>query len=464
MQRWGLALLAVLAGLLAVPSTAASVGLIDPYRYDFTGSACSLGPRPGASALLQWLTEHDAVGASGGIYACRPILGSGELSLHAEGRAVDWELDNREPRQRRIADGLIDAWLKRRHGHDHALARRMGIQEIIWNCRIWTSGRPDDGLVAYAPCSASTDRTARHENHVHVGLNHDGAGRRSSFWAGGSWPQDLLAVGHADTGRAQLRVLDGGTSYTSFLSRGPTRLTATSSHALSFLSGDYDGDRVDDLFVIGYKRASRRVHVFVYSGAGGFRSRLLAARTVLRAPSARRFAFGLGDRDHDGSLDLYAIRYGAARSTRVQVLDGAERYRSVLSATRTPLPRTSASTFQFAIGDRDNDGSDDIYAIRHPRAGATTAYVLDGATSFRSVQAIRTALPKASTRRARFAVGDANDDGQDDIHAIRSRAKTAEIVSLAGPRFDSFNLRARVTLPLAGRGGWTFALPAQPGL
>ena len=178
MRRWGLALLAV---FLAVPVTAASAGLIDPYRYDFTGSACSQGPRPGAAALLQWLTGHDAVGASGGIYACRPILGGGELSLHAEGRAVDWELDNREPRQRRIADGLIAALLKHRHGHDHALARRMGIQEVIWNCRIWLSGRPGDGLVPYAPCSTSTDRTARHENHLHVGLNHDGAEQRSSL-------------------------------------------------------------------------------------------------------------------------------------------------------------------------------------------------------------------------------------------------------------------------------------------
>ena len=464
MRRWGRAVRSVLAASLAVPATAAPAGPIDPYRYDFTGSACSQGPRPGASALLQWLTEHDAVGASGGIYACRPILGGGELSLHAEGRAVDLKLDNRELRQRRIADGLIDAWLKRRHGHDHALARRMGIQEIIWNCRIWLSARPGDGLVPYAPCSTSTDRTARHENHLHVGLNHDGAEQRSSFWADGPWPQDLLAVRHADTGRAQVEVLDGSTIYRSSLNRRPARLAPTSSRALSFLSGDYDGDRVDDLFAIGYARSSRRVQIHVHSGATGFRSRLLAVRTGQKATSARPFAFGLGDRDHDGSLDLYAISYDGAR---VQVLDGAERYRSVRSATRTPLRRTSASTFQFAIGDRDNDGSDDIYAIRHRRAGATTAYVLDGATSFRSVQAtIRTALPKTTTGRVRFVVGDENDDGQEDIYAIRYRrgAKTAEILSLAGPRFDSVDLRARVTLPPARKGGWAFALPAQPGL
>ena len=339
----------------------------------------------------------------------------------------------------------------------------MGIQEIIWNCRIWTSGRPDDGLVQYPPCATSTDRTARHENHVHVGLNHDGAEQRSFFWTGGPWPQDLIAIRRTDASRTQVRVLDGSTIYSSSLNRRPARLAPTPSRALSFLSGDYDGDRIDDLFVIGSERSSRRVQVFVYSGATGFRSRLLAARTALTAPSARRFAFGLGDRDHDGSLDLYAIRSDAARSTRVLVLDGADRYRSVLTATRTPLPRMSASTFQFAIGDRDNDGSDDIYAIRHRRVGAMTAYILDGATSFRSIQArITTALPKTTARRVRFVVGDGNDDGQDDIYAIRyrSRATAVEILSLAGPRLDSFDLRARVSLPPAGRGGWAFALPA----
>jgi hypothetical protein len=38
---------------------------------------------------LQWLSAHDAVGVSGGIYACRTIQGTNVLSLHAEGRAVD---------------------------------------------------------------------------------------------------------------------------------------------------------------------------------------------------------------------------------------------------------------------------------------------------------------------------------------------------------------------------------------
>jgi len=206
--RW---VVAVLVGVVAAPGSAAAVRSIDAYRFDYPGSVCSGGARPGAMGLLQWFVDHDAVGVSGGIYACRTIEGTNILSLHAEGRAVDWVLDNRDARQRKIADGIVAALLKRAHGHNHALARRMGIQEIIWNCRIWTSGQPDVGLARYAPCSTSADRTVRHENHVHVGLNRDGAEQRTSFWTRGHWPPDLLALKSGVT-RSDVRVLDGGTT------------------------------------------------------------------------------------------------------------------------------------------------------------------------------------------------------------------------------------------------------------
>ena len=82
---------AVLVGVvLAATGSAAAVTSIDAYRFDYPGSFCSEGARPGAMGLLQWLADHDAVGVSGGIYACRTIQGTNMLSLHAEGRAVDW--------------------------------------------------------------------------------------------------------------------------------------------------------------------------------------------------------------------------------------------------------------------------------------------------------------------------------------------------------------------------------------
>ena len=62
-------------------------------------------------------------------------------SLHSEGRALDWHLDARNAADRRAGRRLIKLLLAPdRAGNPHALARRMGIQEIIWDCRAWWSG------------------------------------------------------------------------------------------------------------------------------------------------------------------------------------------------------------------------------------------------------------------------------------------------------------------------------------
>jgi hypothetical protein len=88
---------------------------------------------------VEWL-ERNAGGVSWGIMRCEK-WGKGRASLHAEGRAVDWHLDSARPADRREARRLIDLLLATdAAGNPHALARRMGIQEIIWNCRSWWSG------------------------------------------------------------------------------------------------------------------------------------------------------------------------------------------------------------------------------------------------------------------------------------------------------------------------------------
>jgi hypothetical protein len=108
--------------------------------------------------------------------------------LPAEGRAVDWHLDAANPAERREANRLIELLLATdRAGNPHALARRMGIQEIIWNCRSWWSG--SDGMEPYSACFTDrgrprkgVDRTTAHRDHVHIGLSWAGARKRTSFW------------------------------------------------------------------------------------------------------------------------------------------------------------------------------------------------------------------------------------------------------------------------------------------
>ena len=92
-----------------------------------------------------------------------------------------------DPVEKRTADRLVSLLLRRdRRGTRNALARRMGLQEVIWNCRIWTPSAPR--LRPYGPCSKpGVDRTTAHRNHLHLGLNWRGARRKTTFWRYG-WP------------------------------------------------------------------------------------------------------------------------------------------------------------------------------------------------------------------------------------------------------------------------------------
>jgi hypothetical protein len=51
----------------------------------------------------------------------------------------------------------------------------MGIQELIWNRRIWTATYHAQGWRTYTGPDPHTD-------HIHIGLNRAGASKRTSFW------------------------------------------------------------------------------------------------------------------------------------------------------------------------------------------------------------------------------------------------------------------------------------------
>ncbi|HYF27177.1 MAG TPA: hypothetical protein VD931_15645 [Baekduia sp.] len=153
---------------------------IEAGGYDRAEGCTRRTAAPGALALASWLGRTTA-GTSWGVVRCER-WGAGSASLHAEGRAVDWRLDAGRPAERRAARRLIALLLAPdRKGRPAALARRMGVQEIIFDCRGWFGGAP--ALGPYARCRAKgVDRTTAHRDHVHLGLTKDGAAKRTSFW------------------------------------------------------------------------------------------------------------------------------------------------------------------------------------------------------------------------------------------------------------------------------------------
>jgi len=179
------------APLTALPHNPADIfdnQPIEPEVYD-VATHCSTKIRPGMVAFERWLGRHARRGVSWGTYRCE-MWGKHSASLHSENRALDWHLDVTDPADRAEARRLIDMLLAPdRLGNPHALARRMGIEEMIWDCSYWGAGSAD--FSPYAPCYGKNgkllrhvDPTIGHRNHIHFGMTKAGAAAKTSFWRG----------------------------------------------------------------------------------------------------------------------------------------------------------------------------------------------------------------------------------------------------------------------------------------
>ena len=157
----------------------------DEETYD-PARRCDPTVKPGVVRFTRWL-QRSAAGAFWGSYRCER-WGKGEASLHAENRAVDWQLDASNAGDKRAARNLIRLLLAPdRVGTPRALARRMGVEEIIWDCSYWAAGM--EQFKPYSPCfnkhgelRRRVNKTVAHRDHIHFGLSKAGAKARTTFW------------------------------------------------------------------------------------------------------------------------------------------------------------------------------------------------------------------------------------------------------------------------------------------
>jgi hypothetical protein len=107
------------------------------------------------------------------------VRGGTTLSLHGEGRAVDYYVDASVPDELALGNRIVQ-WLLASDagGNPHCTARRLGVQEIIWNHEIWTAGpRRNEGMRPYSGVDP-------HTTHLHIGQNRLGAAMGTTYWVG----------------------------------------------------------------------------------------------------------------------------------------------------------------------------------------------------------------------------------------------------------------------------------------
>lgn len=95
----------------------------------------------------------------------------------------------------------------------------------------------------------------------------------------------------------------------------------------------------------------------IHHNIGDFK---LQTPTILHK-TGENFSFLLGDYNHDGNLDLYAIikTQTGSRSTEVHILSGKNNFQSWLLQTGTILHETG-NNWVFLLGDYNHDGHLDL--------------------------------------------------------------------------------------------------------
>lgn len=134
---------------------------------------CDPTTKPGVLAFAQLLNSHYGTRYYG---IGRPC--ASDVSEHYQGRALDWMINAAKPDEKALADAVVN-WLVApdSQGRPGAMARRFGINYIIWNRQMWRSYAPERGWAVYTGVSPHTD-------HIHFTFHWDGALKRTSWWTG----------------------------------------------------------------------------------------------------------------------------------------------------------------------------------------------------------------------------------------------------------------------------------------
>ena len=136
-------------------------------------NTCDPTAKPGVVDFAKMLNAHYGTRYYGISRNCN----SG-ITEHSEGRALDWMISAYDPQQKAIADAIV-AWLSASDdkGNPGVMARRFGINYIIWNRKMWRAYAPERGWAAYTGSHP-------HDDHIHITFTWDGSYKRTSWWTG----------------------------------------------------------------------------------------------------------------------------------------------------------------------------------------------------------------------------------------------------------------------------------------
>lgn len=191
------------------------------------------------------------------------------------------------------------------------------------------------------------------------------------------------------------------------------------------VAGDFNGDGKDDIATMyDYDNYCPKIHVFKSNGESFDNWETWFTETGFFNPNSVTERFTAGDFNGDGKDDIAAMYDYADNSTKILVFISTgtsfNYWSSWYTENRAGYYVAESVTGRFSAGDFNNDDKDDIATMYAYSSGATRIHVFkSNGTSFENFEtwyAQNTAgYYKTEKVLNRFAVGDYNCDGKDDI-------------------------------------------------
>ena len=155
-----------------------------------------------------------------------------------------------------------------------------------------------------------------------------------------------------------------------------------------FLLGDFDGDRIPDLYFIKRRKTgSKMIEVHVLSGQSNYGKFIEHQGTALVQAEDSNGSFALGYNVGDGVSDLYFIkrRNTASKMIEVHVLTGRSQFANRTGHV-TSLVQAEDNNGDFLVGDFDRDGIPDLFFIKRRNTGSKTieVHVLSGSSQYKN--------------------------------------------------------------------------------
>ncbi len=269
------------------------------------------------------------------------------------------------------------------------------------------------------------------------------------------------------SGQVEVHALAQSSNYSQFIVHAATALGSVSTPGdWQFLVAPLGGDGQADLFAIHLRNTqSGQVEVHVLSANSSYQSFMLHAATPLAAVPAGRFEFALGSLAGDHRSNLYAIALNNTGSGSVEVhaLSETSNYGTWVVHAATPLlPVADPATWQFKIGDQA--GSGDLIAIPHASTGSgmTEVHILTRASGYQGF-ALHMSTPLGYTTDSQFALvlGDHDNDGIPDLYAVKMNGTSSgqtEVHVLSGAsHYTAWIEHAPSGLGPTSPAGWQFS-------